>query len=106
MSVSGEPSSSHSRWPVLLIALGLVLAIAIPAEADHTADPVSVAIVGSLQSELGCSGDWQPDCAVTELTFDAGDDVWQGTFSLPAGSWEYKVALNDSWDEAYGRTPS
>ena len=37
-------------------------------------------------------------------TFDAGDDVWQGTFALPAGSFEYKAALNDSWDENYGRT--
>ena len=32
---------------------------------------------------LGCTGDWQPDCAATHLAYDAGDDVWQGTFSLP-----------------------
>ena len=36
------------------------------------------------------------------LAYDASDDVWQGTFSLPAGSYEYKAALNDSWDENYG----
>ena len=29
--------------------------------ADHTADPSGVALVGNLQSELGCAGDWQPD---------------------------------------------
>jgi glucan 1,4-alpha-glucosidase len=39
---------------------------------------------------------------VTHLTYDASDDVWQGTFSLPAGSYEYKAALNDSWTENYG----
>ncbi len=66
------------------------------------ANPASVTIAGSLQSELGCPGDWQPDCATTHLTYDAGDDVWQGTFNVPAGDWEYKAALNDSWDESYG----
>ena len=43
-----------------------------------------------------------PDCAATHLTFDADDDVWQGTFNVPAGDWEYKAPLNDSWDENYG----
>jgi pullulanase-type alpha-1,6-glucosidase len=62
--------------------------------------PASVALVGDLQSELGCPGDWQPECAQTELLFDAG--VWTNTFNLPVGNWQYKVALNDSWDENYG----
>ncbi|MCB0111214.1 MAG: hypothetical protein KDE53_35070, partial [Caldilineaceae bacterium] len=70
--------------------------------ADHTPDPTTVALVGSLQSELGCPDDWQPDCAETELTYDDADQVWQGTFTLPAGDYEYKVARNDSWDENYG----
>ena len=43
-----------------------------------------------------------PDCAAAHLTYDANNDVWQGTFSLPAGNYEYKAALNDSWDENYG----
>jgi hypothetical protein len=61
-----------------------------------------VTIAGSLQSELGCSDDWQPDCAASGLAFDAGDQVWQGTFGLPSGTFEYKAALNGSWDENYG----
>jgi pullulanase-type alpha-1,6-glucosidase len=64
--------------------------------------PSSVTVAGSLQSELGCPDDWQPDCAATHLAFDADDGVWQGTFSVPAGSWEYKAPLNGSWDENYG----
>ena len=28
--------------------------------------------------------------------------VYAAEFTVPAGSWEYKVAVNDSWDEAYG----
>jgi glycosidase len=70
--------------------------------AGHAAAPSSVTIAGSLQDELGCPGDWQPDCAATHLTYDAGDDVWQRTFSVPAGNWEYKAPLNDSWTENYG----
>ena len=66
------------------------------------AEPLGGHVAGSLQSELGCPGDWQPECAATHLTYDAGDDVWQRTFSLPAASYEYKAALNDSWTENYG----
>ena len=87
-----------------LIACILLLALlgASTVLADHTPDPVSVTIAGSFQSELGCTGDWQPDCSLTHLGYDSEDDVWQGTFSVPAGNWEYKTALNDSWAENYG----
>src|SRR3954462_8611106 len=73
-----------------------------PVLASHTANPTSVTIAGSLQSALGCPGDWDPGCAATHLTYDSNDDVWQATFSLPAGNYEYKAALNNSWDENYG----
>lgn len=66
------------------------------------AEPISVTIAGSFQSEVGCPGDWRPDCAATHLTFDANDGVWQGTFSIPAGSYEYKAALDDSWSVNFG----
>jgi glycosidase len=71
-------------------------------QASHTPAPSSVTVAGSLQSEAGCSGDWQPDCAATHLMYDANDTVWQGSWSLPAGSYEYKAPLNDSWSENYG----
>jgi pullulanase len=82
-----------------LLACAL-LAAPLATHANHTPPPISVAVVGNLQSELGCPGDWQPDCATTELN-NLGD-FWAATFLVPAGSWEYKVALNDSWDENYG----
>ena len=80
----------------------LVLLLVPTASASDTPAPTAVTVAGSLQSELGCSGDWQPGCAATQLAYDAGDDVWQRTFSVPAGSWEYKAPLNNSWDENYG----
>ncbi|MFN2191220.1 MAG: pullulanase-type alpha-1,6-glucosidase [Candidatus Promineifilaceae bacterium] len=69
---------------------------------DAQPEPDTVTIAGDLQSELGCGGDWQPDCAITHLAFDADDQVWQQTFSIPGGAYEYKAALNNSWDESYG----
>jgi hypothetical protein len=74
----------------------LALVLAGPAGASHTAAPSAVRIAGSLQSELGCPGDWQPECAATGLAYDDADRVWQGSFAVPAGSWEYKAALNGS----------
>ncbi len=93
-----------------LLAGPLAIAIAVPltglpaspAVAADTPAPTSVTIAGSLQGELGCPGDWQPECAVTHLDFDDVDGVWQASFDLPAGSWEYKAALNGTWDENYG----
>jgi alpha-amylase len=71
-----------------------------------TAEPApardSVTVAGDLQSELGCPGDWQPDCAATHLAFDTSDGLWHATFTLPAGDYQWKVAINDSWTENYG----
>jgi pullulanase len=85
-----------------ILAAGIAAASSLPAAASDTPAPTTVVVPGSLQSELGCSGDWQPDCAETALAFDADDQVWQRTFDVPAGAWEYKAALNGGWDENYG----
>ncbi len=102
-----RPSRS-SRFVRAIAIAGLLAAVVgvVPAaprvDAAHTPDPTDVTIAGSLQSELGCAGDWDPGCATTHLAFDANDDVWQGTWPVPAGNWEYKAALNNAWDENYG----
>lgn len=67
-----------------------------------SAQPSSVTISGSFQSEQGCAIDWDPACSITHLVYDNEDMVWQGTFNIPAGTFEYKVAIDDSWDENYG----
>ena len=90
------------RRAVLLALAGVALVLLPAATASHTPNPTAVTIAGSLQSEAGCPGDWDPACAATHLAYDAGDDVWQGTFLLPAASYEYKAALNDAWTENYG----
>jgi len=84
------------------LALAAFALVGSTATASDTPPPTSVTIAGSLQSELGCPGDWDPGCAATHLTYDANDGVWQGTFDVPAGGYEYKAALNGGWDENYG----
>ncbi len=64
--------------------------------------PSAVSVAGSHNSEMGCPGDWQPDCDQAQLTLDAADGIWKGTYDLPAGDYEYKAAINKSWDENYG----
>ena len=83
----------------LVAALGLV---SLPPSLSAQAAVRTAALVGSLQSELGCPGDWQPDCAQTELAKDPTGTTYSAMFSVPQGTWEYKIAINDSWDESYG----
>lgn len=61
-----------------------------------------VNVPGAYQAQAGCSADWQPECAATQMT--KGDDgLWtSGPFSLTAGDYECKVALDGSWTVNYG----
>src|SRR5688572_14780851 len=78
-------------------------------QAQSDADPESVNIPGTHQDELGCSGEWQPDCEDTMLTYDEEDDVWQGVYEIQPGNDadqmgpRYKAVLNGSWTENYGQ---
>ncbi len=97
-------SQRHTSTLGITIFLSTALAACVTTGSSRaqTAPPTSVTIAGDLQQELGCSEDWQPVCTATQLSFDAEDDVWQGTFEVPAGDWLYKAPLNSSWDENYG----
>jgi hypothetical protein len=64
--------------------------------------PSAVSVPGSFNSAVGCTGDWQPECLVIDLSLDAEDLVWKGTLPVPAGDWAYKVAIDDAWTENYG----
>ncbi len=99
------PPRTVLQLPILvgLIASLLALASSSPlATGSYTPSPTSVTIAGSLDTALGCATAWDPTCAAAHLVYDANDDVWQNTWTIPAGSWEYKAALNDSWNENYG----
>jgi hypothetical protein len=103
--VSGLPLGTSVRYRAILSEHGSVQDTSAPVSVT-TAPPQpavgSVTVAGSLQSELACPADWLPDCAATHLAFDTSDGKWHGTFALPAGSYEWKVAINDSWTVNYG----
>jgi arabinogalactan oligomer / maltooligosaccharide transport system substrate-binding protein len=61
-----------------------------------------VGLPGSLQDEAGCAADWDPACENTFMADDDGDGIYTLVLTLPAGDYEYKVAMNGSWDENYG----
>ena len=79
-----------------------------PVAQAQGSNPEMVNIPGTHQDELGCSGEWQPDCENTQLTYDIEDDIWQGTYEIqPANDADkkgprYKAALNGGWGENYG----
>ena len=60
------------RLYAVLLGCALVTVPGVVAATPATAAATSVALVGDLQSELGCTADWQPECAVTELKPVAG----------------------------------
>lgn len=64
--------------------------------------PNTVVIAGSFQDEIGCAGDWRPDCDQSHMSLNPSSGYWEDTLMIPAGHWEYKFALNNSWDENYG----
>ncbi len=92
------------RLSILALLVSMLGAVVIntSAQDQNTPRPDNVTIAGTIQSVLGCSGDWAPDCDKTFLTYDSIDDLWVGTWDLPAGTYEYKAALNKAWDENYG----
>jgi hypothetical protein len=61
-----------------------------------------VNVPGSYQSQVGCDGDWLPECAATAMA-KGEDGKWHsGPFELKAGEYECKVALDGSWTTNYG----
>ena len=54
---------------------------------------MQVTLVGSLQDEVGCESDWDPACEQSGLT-ETEPGRWSLTASVPAGSYELKVAID------------
>ena len=70
--------------------------------AGPVTQPANASIPGSHNSEMGCPGDWQPECAQAQLKRDANDDIWKTTVPVAGRHYAYKIAINKSWDENYG----
>ena len=88
----------RGRWATALLAVTIVVS-GLTATPAHAVDQ-TVTLVGDLQSELGCAADWDPACAATHL--DASSGTWSRSFTVPAGTYQFKIAINDGWTESYG----
>jgi maltose-binding protein MalE len=60
-----------------------------------------VNLPGSYQDKAGCGAAWDPACEATAM--ELGDDgLSRLTIELPAGDYEFKVALDGAWTVNYG----
>ena len=85
--------------PLALRALLATIFLPLAASAATT-----VTVIGEFQQEIGCASDNDPTCAATQLTLEAADGVWQGSFTVPAGTWLYRVAIDGTLSETYPAT--
>ncbi len=95
--------------PTLEVTSDGVITPAEETAAEGTADdawhdqPQSVALSGDFDPLFGEAGHWSSDLRELQLTYDAAGNVWQQTLQLPAGTYQFKILVNGSWEENYGR---
>ena len=60
-----------------------------------------VNLPGSWQDKAGCGAQWDPACEATAM--ELGDDgLYHLVVQIPAGDYEFKVALDGAWTVNYG----
>ncbi|MFE6365830.1 pullulanase-type alpha-1,6-glucosidase [Streptomyces sp. NPDC057806] len=92
------------RRTIHAAAIAAVLAAttaALPALADDDPATTAVAVASDFDGQLGCAGDWAPDCDQAQMQRRA-DGKWSLTARLKPGTYSYKAALNKSWAVNYG----
>ncbi|TLS35605.1 amylopullulanase [Pseudalkalibacillus caeni] len=50
---------------------------------------------------MGAAGEWDPTAEATQMEA-VGNNFYKLSGTLPAGKYEYKIAINGTWDENYG----
>ena len=60
-----------------------------------------VNLPGSYQSLAGCGADWDPACDATAMV-EGDDGLFTVTLEIPAGEYEFKVAMDGDWAVNYG----
>ncbi|WP_405176032.1 pullulanase [Paenibacillus sp. FSL H8-0261] len=98
-------------WGKRTFAIFMIVALVFSSLGLHpvkvSAETSKVVLVGDLQSQFISTGaenpgkDWDERSVVTQMTY-SDNGLYSFTGTLPAGEYNYKVALNDSFDESYG----
>ena len=58
-------------------------------------------VAGNFMSVIG-GNDWDPTELMGEMSDPDGDDIFTLELTIPAGSYEAKVTLNNNWDQSTG----
>lgn len=100
-----------TAWSKRAFTIFMIVALVFSSLGLHpinvSADTKKVVLVGDLQSRFTSTEedqpgqDWDVKSVVTQMTY-SDNGLYSFTGHLPAGEYNYKVALNDSWDENYG----
>lgn len=98
-------------WSKRAFAIFMIVALVFSSLGLHpvkvSAETTKVVLVGDLQSKFTSTGsetpgkDWDEKSVVTQMTYSE-NGLYTFTGNLPAGEYNYKVTLNDSWTENYG----
>ncbi len=78
-----------------------------PAEAPAVSvetieQPDAVAVAGDFNVLIGAPANWAPQYDEAQMELDHVDQLWKIAADIPAGYYNFKIALNRSWDENYG----
>ena len=114
VALNGNWNESYAGRPVANGNTGLAITqttsvkFYFDTKTDFVADNFNQTIYtvpGSFNGELGCPGDWQPECLHTLLSDPDGDGIYTFvTSAIPTGSYEFKVATDESWNNPnYGQ---
>lgn len=98
-------------WGKRAFAIFMIFALVFSSLGLHpvkvSAETTKVVLVGDLQSKFTSTGsetpgkNWDEKSVVTQMTYSE-NGLYTFTGNLPAGEYNYKVTLNDSWTENYG----
>src|SRR5665811_62878 len=79
-------SFSAAVSAIAISVLGGLAPVSLAGTAQAADAPRTATLVGSLQDEVGCPGDWAPDCAATELTREGDSSAYSRELDVPAGT--------------------
>jgi hypothetical protein len=74
-----------------------------PAEEAWHDQPQSVALSGDFGPLFGEAGHWSSDLRELQFVWEPTENTWKQTLQLPAGTYQFKILVNGSWAENYGR---
>ncbi|WP_104168638.1 glycosidase [Arthrobacter sp. SX1312] len=106
-----SPDAVAEEAPPELVAAAAEALAASPTDetAGSTADlawqdqPQSVALSGDFAPLFGDAGHWSTDLRELQFAWEPTENLWLHTLQLPAGTYQFKILVNGSWEENYGR---